>query len=170
MPKPNLDEDILSLLTEVVGPGSIELFQALRGRYNVSEFKIADKLGLSVNEVRNVLYRLQEHSLVSSTRRKDKNKGWYIYYWTFNLKRARSLALKNKKERLENLRKRLDDQENKNFYVCKYGHVKFSGDQALEYGFRCPECSKVLIEQKENPRAIRREIEFLEKELGKAKT
>ena len=72
------------LVTEIAGKDVLPLIELIRGKTDVSEFKIAEKLGKTVNEVRNMLYRLSDYNLVSFTRKKDKRKGWYIYFWTLN--------------------------------------------------------------------------------------
>ena len=42
---------------------------------HVNEFIIAKKLDLTINQTRNVLYKLADEGLVSSIRKKDKKKG-----------------------------------------------------------------------------------------------
>ena len=75
------------LVIEIAGPEVVALVELLYGKENVSEFKLADKLELTVNQARNMLYKLHSHNLVSFIRKKDKRKGWYIYYWTLDLRR-----------------------------------------------------------------------------------
>ena len=81
-------ETVADLVEEIAGKDVIELVELIKGKEHVSEFKIADKLGVTVNQVRNMLYRLYSYNLVSFIRKKDKKKGWYIYYWTFDQKKV----------------------------------------------------------------------------------
>ena len=81
------------VVTDVAGEDVIPLIKQLKNKKNVSEFKLAEALELEVNLVRNMLYRLYHANLVSFTRRKDKKKGWYIYYWTFRIKQIKYVAL-----------------------------------------------------------------------------
>ena len=37
-------------------------------------------MNIEINQTRNILYRLTEHGIVSSTRKKDAKKGWYTYF------------------------------------------------------------------------------------------
>src|SRR3989338_2974167 len=76
-------ESMDSIIKEVAGEEGVPLVHALKERKNFSEFKLAERLDKDVNAARSLLYRLLELDLVSFIRRKDKKKGWYIYYWTF---------------------------------------------------------------------------------------
>ena len=105
-------EKIGDLVARLAGKDTVELSQLIiEGKENVSEFLLAEKLELGINHVRNRLYRLQKHNLVSSMRKKDKQKGWYIYYWTFNLVQAKSLIKSLKEEEIGSLKKRLKKEE-----------------------------------------------------------
>ena len=87
------------VVTEVAGEDVVPLVKNLKNKKNVSEFKLAENIKKEVNEIRNMLYRLYDANLVSFIRRKDKKKGWYLYYWTFNLKRIKYLVKDLKKKR-----------------------------------------------------------------------
>ncbi len=161
---------IEGLIKDKVGKDALPLLNILTKRRNISEFKIAEKLDYSVNQVRSILYRMHEYNLVSSTRRKDKKKGWYIYYWTFNIKHAKGLILNLMKQRLQDLRKNLKDKKDKIYFICPGDGSKiYDLEQALEYNFKCPETGELLVEENKNfhIRKIKREIALLEKELGK---
>src|SRR3989344_69853 len=136
-------------LREAVREDAVRVYRSLLDKKNVSEFDLAEELNLNINAVRNILYSLHEHNLVSSIRKKDKEKGWYIYYWTFNMKYAKEVLLKRKREYLEKINKQISDENTKTFYKCPDNHVKVSVEEAMDYGFRCKDCEKVLIEEKE---------------------
>src|SRR3989338_9156756 len=72
------------LVITIVGEDVLPLVRILWGKNNISEFKIAEMLNVTVNQVRNMLYRLNEQNLVDFIRKKDKKKSWYIYYLIFN--------------------------------------------------------------------------------------
>jgi transcription initiation factor TFIIE subunit alpha len=116
---------------------------------------------------RNMLYRLYDHNLVSFMRKKDKEKGWYIYYWTFNLKRIKYLAADLQKKRLEKLQERLHREQTTQFYSCEDNCIRLSFDQATDFEYKCPECGK-LLNQEDNAakiESIKAEIAGLEKAL-----
>src|SRR3989344_3959385 len=108
---------IEGVVSEVAGEDVVPLVKVLKNKKNVSEFKLAENINREVNEIRNMLYRLYDANLVSFIRKKDKKKGWYIYYWTFNGKRVKDLVSDLKKKRLEALKQRLSREEGGNFYV-----------------------------------------------------
>ncbi|MBL7100861.1 MAG: hypothetical protein ISS23_02825 [Nanoarchaeota archaeon] len=155
------------LVKEIAGEDTVKLVGLLKDKDNISEFILAEKLRLTVNTVRNMLYRLQEHNLVTSIRKKDKKKGWYIYYWTFNTPQARSLVMVVKQRKLEELRKRLEVETQEIFYVCPGKCTRFKMEHAMDYDFKCPECGNILQEENNLKLIgkIREKIEEIEKEL-----
>jgi transcription initiation factor TFIIE subunit alpha len=156
-----------SAISEVVGQDVVPLIKFLKGNKNVSEFKIAQIIKKEVNETRNILYRLYENNLVTFIRKKDKKKGWYIYYWTFNQKRVKDLLYFSKKKKLSKLRERIEREKEGNFFGCRNKCIRLNFDQATDFGFKCPECSSVL-DQEDNKiiiESIEKEIKELEKEI-----
>jgi len=135
---------IEDLISEIAGKDVVPLVLNLKNKKNVSEFTLAENIDKEINETRNMLYRLYNANLVSFTRRKDKVKGWYIYYWTFNKKRIKDLVSELKKERLSNLYGRLDREKNNNFFVCSNKCIRLDFEQATEFEFKCPECGSLL--------------------------
>ena len=160
------------LMIELIGEDSLKLIKLIKSRSNVSEFLIAEKLKISINQVRNILYRLQNYNLVTFTRKKDKKKGWYIYYWTFNLKRARELLLESKKNKLERFSKRLDRELHNSFYVCPNSCIRMDEDTAMSYEYKCQECGTILAKE-DNSKIIdqiKKEIVILKDELKQKET
>ncbi|MFH1840304.1 MAG: hypothetical protein ABH849_04095 [Nanoarchaeota archaeon] len=156
------------LVSYVAGEFGIEVTKHIvEGKENVSEFLIAEKMELSINEVRQILYRLQEQNLIHSTRKKDKKKGWYIYYWTFNFVEAKSLIKKLKENRVNMLKKRLELEDSNEFYTCKRKCIRMKYPDALEINFLCPECNVVmsLIDNKKQISTIQKELSILEQQM-----
>jgi len=160
-------EKVDQLVSELAGTDCIDLARLIiEGKENVSEFKLAELLSLNINQVRNMLYRLQKHNLINSTRKKDKRKGWYIYYWTFNFVQAKSLTRKLSENKLSDLRDQLLQQETDDFYTCSKRCTKLNLEIAMEHDFRCPECSNLLkeVNKTKEIESIKRELYLLEKE------
>jgi len=160
---------IEEVVAQVAGSDVVPLVKILKNKKNVSEFKLADAMKQEVNLTRNMLYRLYNVNLVSFIRRKDKKKGWYIYYWTFDMKRVKELVRSLKKKRLALLKERLEREEEGQFYLCPNECMRLDFDQAMNFQFKCPECGQ-LIELEDNKariEAIKKEIEELEKDLAK---
>lgn len=158
-----VDELVLGL----VGPDIVPLVQLMFNKDYISEFKLADKLELTVNQVRNMLYRLHAHNLVDFIRKKDKRKGLYIYYWVFDIKLAKDFIMNLKKERIEFLKSRLTKKDEDNYFICPNNCVRFDYYTALDQNFKCPECGQLLKreEKEKDVSKIHREINILKGEL-----
>jgi len=134
---------------EVIGEDSLRIIEYLKDKKNISDFKIAEKVDRDIHEVRNILYRLYNHNLVSYYRKKDRQKGWYISYWTFNKKRVKELLDKTSREKLSKYTQRLKDEEANfgNFYLCPNACVRVGFEKAVDLEYRCPECGSILNHQ-----------------------
>ena len=155
------------LIEEIAGRDVIPLVQLMKGKSLVSEFKLAEKLDMSVNHVRNFLYKLDAFNLVDSARKKDKKKGWYVYYWTLDMIRLRGLAVKTKKDRITSMSERIGREEGGEFFVCPDKHVRMNLEHAMEYQFRCQECD-LPLEREDNKRVVnslKKQIEKLTREV-----
>src|SRR3989338_11597555 len=109
------EDKIYDTIREVIGEDSVAVIKYLRDKKNISDFKIAEDVDRDIHEIRNILYRLYNHNLVSYYRKKDRQKGWYISYWTLNKKRVKDLMTILKKQKYEKYNERLREEElNKN--------------------------------------------------------
>ncbi len=161
------DKILAEVVTEVAGQDVLKLVKALKNKKNVSEFKLADAIDQEINITRNMLYRLYDHNLVSFVRKKDKKKGWYIYYWTFIPKRIKELVASLKHTKIERLKERLGREKSTSFYICANKCIRLDFDQATEFEYKCPECGEIL-QQEDNSKKIaelQKEVLKLEKEL-----
>ena len=146
---------ILDLTKEVVGEDSVKIVDFLFDKQNISEFKVAEKTKTEIHEVRNILYRLHSQHLATYIKKKDRQKGWYISYWTFNKKRVRELMDALKVSKLEKYKHRLNIEEaNKNnFFMCSNACIRLDFQTATEHEFKCPECGN-LLNQMDNEKTI----------------
>ena len=151
-------------ISEIAGEDVLPLVKAMKNKKNISEFKLAESIKQEINKTRNMLYRLHDANLVTFLRKKDKKKGWYIYYWTFNHPQAHSTILKMKEKRIENLRKRLEKEDSSTFYTCSSKCLRVKFEHALENSFKCPECDKILKEMDNSKviKEIQKELSILE--------
>jgi transcription initiation factor TFIIE subunit alpha len=159
-----LVEDVV---VAVAGEDVLPLVRQLKNKKNISEFKLAENLKLEVNVVRNMLYRLYHANLVSFIRRKDKKKGWYIYYWTFKIKQIKYLALSLKKEKIERLNDRLAREKESSFFMCPNSCMRLDFEQAVGFEFKCPECAAIMQQESndEKIKKLQEEIKALEKDV-----
>ena len=162
------NELVEELIKQLVGSKAIPLVLLIKEKDNIGEFKLAEKLKLTVNQVRTILYDLSSHSLVSFIRKKDKKKGWYNYFWSFKNRRAVELILGIKKEMLEALKKRLNVESTDAFFKCPSGCVRMTLENAMEVKFKCLECGSLLQEQKTyvNIENTNKEISKIEHDLA----
>lgn len=146
---------MFSLAGEVVGEEALGIIDYLWKKADISEFQIAKDLKMEVNMVRSILYKLNNHNLVTYIRRKDKEKGWYISYWTLFPKGFHELEFRLKRNRLGKLKERLKKEEsNVNaFFMCKNACIRLDFDQGMDFNFRCPECGE-LLGQQDNTKTI----------------
>ena len=156
------------LVKEKCGNDGVKILKLLEGKENVSEFKISEDLDININELRILLYKLTEDNLITSIRKKDKQKGWYVYYWTFNFRHARDLLLKHKEQQLQELKVKLTNTEIPK-YVCPNGCSSMYLEDAMEIEFKCPECNTLLKlkEVKYNEEVIKKKIKEVEDDIEK---
>ena len=137
----------------VAGKNAGQIVDLLSDKKNVNEFIIAKKLGLTINQARNILYKLSDEGLVSFIRKKDKKKGWYTYFWTFNTDKALILLQKHISKEIEQLEHQLKSRESKRFYICRTCNTEVTEETALLHNFICSECGEVY-ELNDNRKAI----------------
>ncbi|MEK6826611.1 MAG: hypothetical protein AABX90_03205 [Nanoarchaeota archaeon] len=166
------DEILNPIIEEIAGDDVVRLVQLVKGKSNVSEFKMAEKLDITVNNVRTMLYKLISYDLVESVRKKDKKKGWYVYFWTLNMPKVRDLAIRIKLNNIDKLSQRLRNEETTDFFRCPEKHIRASLTLAMEHDFKCPECGlnlekddnkKLIGAIKNNIEKLNEEVEFLKK-------
>ena len=146
---------IYDTVKEVVGEDSLKVVEFLKDKKNISDFKIAEKVKSDIHEIRNILYRLYNHNLVTYYRKKDRQKGWYISYWTFNKKRIKDLVKNLHYSKIEKFTQRLKVEESNrgNFYLCPNACIRVNFDKATDFEFKCPECG-VILNHQDNEKTI----------------
>jgi transcription initiation factor TFIIE subunit alpha len=157
------------VICSVAGDDVLKLVDYLRGKTDVSEFIIAKDLDIDIQVIRNQLYRLVDRNLVTFWRKKDKQKGWYIYYWTYNPTHIEFLYWDIRKKRLEKLKERLDRETSDFFFMCKdNGCVRLDFEKAIEFNYQCPECGGMMLQQDNNrtKENLLKEIAQVEEELS----
>ena len=142
------DENLIVFLKTIVrriaGKSAEDIIDILYQKENVNEFKIAEKMKRNINEVRNILYKLSSFNLITSTRKKDKRKGWYTYFWTLDVEKALGTLLKFKEQEMKNLEHLVKSRQMKQFYFCEADNIEMSEETALHHNFLCPECNQLL--------------------------
>ncbi|MBI2125207.1 transcription factor [Candidatus Woesearchaeota archaeon] len=158
---------IEEIMLSILGEEGLSLIKELSGKQNVSEFELADKLKKDIKIVRKMLYLLYNHNLVSFIRKKDKIKGWYIYYWTLQPESIKFSYIKRKKELLAKLQQRLEEESRELYFTCPNKCVRLNFDQAMDFEFHCPECGELLSQEDNTERieTLRKKVSEIETEL-----
>ncbi|MBU0460791.1 MAG: hypothetical protein KJ597_06855 [Nanoarchaeota archaeon] len=160
---------IETVIISVLGEEGFALVDQLTGKENVSEFDLANKAKLDIKIIRKMLYMLYNHNLVGFTRKKDKQKGWYIYYWTLLPENIKFDYYKRRREQLEKLKRRLEEEHKELFFVCPNKCVRLNFDQGMDFEFHCPECGELITQDdnKDEIKIIKNHIDEIEDELKK---
>ncbi len=152
----------------LVGKQAEPIADLLDSQKHVNEFLIAKKLGLTINQTRNILYKIADYGLVSSIRKKDKRKGWYTYFWKIENLKSLEFLRDMLSKKIENINNQIKSRETKMFYVCPECHVEYNEENALLHDFTCPECGQVFVKS-DNAKILKeltRDRERLNRELG----
>lgn len=162
MTRNKIEEIILPL----IGEDGLPLIKLLYAQPNISEFDLAKKSKKDIKIVRKMLYLMYNHNLVGFTRKKDKEKGWYIYYWTLLGDNVKFMYYKHKKELLIKLKEKLLEEQKELFYVCPKRCVRLNFDQGMDFEFHCPECGELIHQDSENNVVgIKKQIVGIEEDL-----
>jgi len=151
----------------IVGKQAETIADLLTSKKHVNEFLIAKKLGITINQTRNLLYKIADQGIVSSIRKKDKKKGWYTYFWKLEVIKALEFLRGDLLKKMEQISHQINSREVKQFYVCPTCHVEYTEENALLNDFTCPECGNVFV-LKDNTKTIkdlRKVFDKMKKEL-----
>ena len=156
-----------SVVEHLINKSAVPIVDLLAGKKDVNEFLIAKKLELTINQTRNILYKLSDYNLVSFIRKKDKRKGWYIYFWTLNVYQSLTLLEKKLKEELIQAEEQLKSRKEKRYYICNICCIEVSEEVALLNDFICPECEEVyeLSNNQEFINSLEKSISKLKREI-----
>jgi len=120
----------------------------------VTDEKVAEVTGVSLNTVRRALYILYENGLASYRRERDKDSGWLTYLWKIDLSNIYDVLDAEMRKLLKNLQKRLEAERNGVFYACVDGCGRFLFGLAAETNFVCPICGATL-EYEDNTKLVK---------------
>ena len=171
-----LKKFLKEVFSSISGKPAEDLVDLLDTKKHINEFVIAKKLGLTINQTRNILYKISDHGLVSSIRKKDKRKGWYTYFWKIETLKSLEFLRNDLLKKIENFQNQIKSRETKRFYVCDKCHIELNEENALVNNFTCPECgsvlmlkdnSKMISEMKKNSERLKKDLEFIEHEVKK---
>jgi len=162
----------------VAGKQAEEIADLLNNKKHVNEFIIAKKLDITINQTRNILYKISDHGLVSFIRKKDKKKGWYTYFWKIEILKSLEFLKNILMKRIDQINHQIKSREVNRFYSCKRCNIEFNEENALLHNFTCDECgdiffikdnTKILKEFNRNLDKLKKELELVNIEIKKEK-
>lgn len=158
----DMQSDLLKdIVSSVAGEKAKSIVDLLHLKKNVNEFLIAKKLKLTINQTRNILYKLADEGLVSFVRKKDTKKGgWYTYFWTLNVERGLAKFSERLRHSIESGKQQIQTKKTARFFFCQNCLIEMGEEQALSIQYTCQECGQTL-ELKDNSK----EVQTLEKDL-----
>ena len=163
-------------VAEVIGRNSEEIVELIYNKKHVNEFILAKKLDITINQTRNILYKLSDKGLVSSIRKKDKKKGWYTYFWKLEVLKCLEFLKKRLIKKVNQINHQINSRETKEFYICERCKIEVNEENALLCSFTCNECgdifkrkdnSKILRELKKRSIKMQNELKLIDEEIEK---
>jgi transcription initiation factor TFIIE subunit alpha len=136
---------VLDLITGIGGIRAMELLRCLDGPPEVAETELAQRLGMDVHEVRCILQRLYENSIVRFRKERGKD-GWWLYFWSLDPLRLGELVDGRRQHTLSLLRQKLTFESENHFFQCRGRCVRLDFDAAFEHDFVCPRCGSNLAQ------------------------
>lgn len=163
------DETLMKIADVFHGEEAVKVVDVLKGVNEITDEEIASKTGIRLNNVRKILYKLYDHSLVALRRTRDESTGWFIFHWRLQPDQLEGFILNQKRRVLEKLETRLEYEKNHDFYYCYTpGCRRIPFEEAVELIFRCPTCNKPLMhfDNDQIVEALNKKVEQLRKELS----
>lgn len=139
----DIDTLIFEFLEDLLGEGGVEIASIIGMKETTAE-ELAEETSMKINDVRKVLYKLYDHRLASYRRIRDKNTGWYIYYWKLDMEKAPEIIEDIENNYLSGLEERLAHETSSMYFLCSNNCMRYSFDEAQELMFKCPQCDEPL--------------------------
>lgn len=159
------DDTLYNIAKVLGGEQGIEIIKILKENEDITVEDISTKTNIQINDVRKLLYRFYNHSLVTSRRFRDKETGWFIFQWRLQPELVEAYIQGMKHKILKKLEARLEYELSHEFYHCGNSTCpKTTFEVAMETVFRCPHCDEPLHRVDNRPI-----IEFLEKKISEIK-
>jgi transcription initiation factor TFIIE subunit alpha len=155
------DDTLYSIAQVLGGDQGVEIIKVLKDTQDLTVEDISAKTNIQINDVRKLLYKFYNHSLVTSKRFRDKDTGWFIFQWRLQPELVEAYIHGMKQKILKKLELRLEYEKSHEFYHCGNPTCpRTTFEVAMETVFRCPTCDEPL-RRLDNSAAV----EFLERKV-----
>jgi len=165
----NVNDETLTNIARVLGgDDGIKIIDALNEKDNISVEELAEVTEIQINDVRKLLYRFYNHSLVTNRRFRDKETGWFIFQWSLQPELVEAYVQSIKQKILRKLETRLEHETTHEFYHCGTATCpNTTFEVAMDTVFHCPHCNEPLhrIENTEVIEFLEKKIEDIKEEL-----
>jgi transcription initiation factor TFIIE subunit alpha len=161
-----VNEETLYNIAQVLGGDEgVKIINILNERDNITVEELVEMTGIQINNVRKLLYRFYNHSLVTNRRFRDKETGWFIFQWSLQPELVEAYVQSIKQKILRKLETRLEYELNHEFYHCGNPQCpNTTFEIAMDTVFYCPNCNEPL-HRIDNTLVV----EFLEKKIAEIK-
>ena len=139
-------ETLLAMVEDIAGEDVREVTIALlNAQGEITDEEIEAQLGVKLNQVRKALYKLYDTQLVSVRREKDKETGYFIYYWRIHPDRIDKILQEKRELVLKKLETRLQYEKENMFFHCGNKECpRVTFNVAFENDFICEKCGGKL--------------------------
>lgn len=159
----NVSDETLDQIAFILGgEDGVTIINAIKEVEEITVEELAENTEIQINEVRKILYRFYNHSLVTSRRFRDKETGWFIFQWRLQPKLIEAFVTGMKQKILKKLESRLDYELSHEFYHCENDNCpRITFEEAMDTVFNCPFCQEPV-----KPKNNDYYVDFLEKKIG----
>jgi transcription initiation factor TFIIE subunit alpha len=165
----NVNDETLNNIAKVLGgEDGLKIIDVLNEKDNITVEELAEITEIQINDVRKLLYRFYNHSLVTNRRFRDKETGWFIFQWSLQPELVEAYVHSIKQKILRKMETRLEHELTHEFYHCgKATCPNTTFEVAMETVFHCPYCNDPLhrIDNAEVIEFLEKKIEDIKEEL-----
>jgi len=159
------DETLYCIANVLGGEQGVEVIKILKDKQDITVEDISAVTNIQINDVRKILYKFYNHSLVTSKRFRDKETGWFIFQWRLQPELVEAYIHGMKQKILKKLEARLEFERLHEFYHCGNATCpKTTFETAMETSFKCTTCGEPL-HRLDNAEIV----DFLEKKISEIK-
>ena len=158
-------ETLTNIARVLGGEDGVKIIAVLSEKENITVEELAEITDIQINDVRKLLYRFYNHSLVTNRRFRDKETGWFIFQWSLQPELVEAYVHSIKQKILRKLETRLEYELTHEFYHCGDSNCpNTTFEVAMETVFHCPYCNEPLHRVDNNP-----VIDELERKIAEIK-
>lgn len=163
------EETAIKTVELAAGKEAVEIVKLLMKKPWLIDEEIANILKMDIKNVRKLLHRLHELSLISYDVARDVKLGRRVFKWNVQTSQMIGFIKVILQKTLDRLRLKLEYEQSHQFFYCGTpGCRKYSFEESIGKLFKCPKCGKTL-EPYDNGKlieAIKEKIAQIEKELS----